>query len=153
MIRRIVWGFLVSGVAFAACAAPAPEHGAERVGETAAAINSCRAACLVFASLTCRQVEEQCGKYSGQIVIDGDPFPCSEARPIACHLGATDALQACLDDCGNDDSPATGFQNPHPDPSFGAPIDPYSSGGSGYTGGGDGSGDGSYSGDDGSGSD
>jgi len=112
MIQRgIAWVF-AGCVAFAACATSAPEN----VGATHEAISSCRTACFVFARMTCRQVEEECGRNADQVVIDGDPFPCSEAEPVACHLGTGNALQECLDDCGGsgEDYPYQGGDHPNP---------------------------------------
>jgi hypothetical protein len=109
--RRVAWVF-AAGVAFTACVTSPLEN----VGATKEAIHSCRAVCFAYARMTCRQVEEECGRNAGIVVIDGDPFPCEEAEPVACHLGTGDPLQACLDACGGsgEDYPYQGSENPHP---------------------------------------
>jgi len=104
-------------VILSACTA-AP-MGTEHVGAAVAPLTGCRSTCFALDRLTCADVERTCGRNHGVLVLDGLPFNCTEVEPMACHY-REGTLDACLAQCGGDDSPGNAgeglAQHPQPDP-------------------------------------
>lgn len=113
-------------VTVAACAAP--PAAVEPTGVEAAALTGCRSTCFALDRLSCADVETTCGHNHGVLVLDGLPFNCTDAEPMACHY-RDGTLDACLAQCGGEDAPGNAgeglAQRPRPDPfGQGASSDP-----------------------------
>jgi hypothetical protein len=56
--------------------------------------------CFLFRSMKCGDVEEECGRRRGIIVLDGLPHNCTDVEPVACRL--TSGIENCLARCGDE---------------------------------------------------
>jgi len=61
------------------------------------AASHCSRMCSAFRRLSCRSVQEDCGRNGELVVVDGDPYNCTEVERVACALyrGDEDCLAAC----------------------------------------------------------
>jgi len=116
MMKRLVRTAAALVMLSACTSAPT---GAEHVGASSAPITGCRSTCFALDRLSCSAVERTCGRNHGVLVLDGLPFNCTEAEPMACHY-REGTLDACLAQCGGEDDPGNAgeglAQHPQPDP-------------------------------------